>query len=538
MKEKKLKKQKAENVEIIEEKSIKKQDSEKKKKVKSSNKPKEKKIKKESKEKKVDKKKAEKIKIKKEKNVKSEEKQKKSKKINKKTLIILISSISAFLLALTLTLCLIFIKPNKGYELENIEVFTVGKVSGYKAFDEFNSEGFKIKANYSDGTFVILEQGWSMSYVSIDGQTTHDDCFYGGENKIKIIYNEKTCFANIEPVEKINRELIITATEYSQIYTGNRINIPASFVSVKDFDEVSISNPEFKVVYCTEFNNYSDFVQTTIAEGSVVNGGAPSKIGNYKAFVLISADQNYNELKSNVVDFCIVDESQINLCAKNNETFFGWRELSDATLQNPNLENPLDPTYIEFEIIENNGIKELKYHSSFADDGIAMIFDDHINLISDFGVSKIKFENNKISINNNEKNLQKWFIPSYLGEYKMIITPEEAEAFDIILTENYECSLHIYYDNENKDGKISFTLTCMEIPPQTTVVNYLSLSGSATYAIGQNGIGSLSFKYISGGSITELFLISNIQPDQSLNSILVDMSNNEGLFISCGEYIK
>ena len=383
------------------------------------------------------------------------------------------------------------------------------KTSGYKAYDCFDDDGLVLKANYSNGGFVIVQSGWTYQYVFGEGdnQVYHTEYFYGGESKIKINYENKSIMLNIDEVEKINQDLTITINEYSQIQTGTQINIPTNYISVKDLTNQTLDNVSYQLIYCKDFVDYLNYQPTTTEDGASVEGGAPAMVGSYKVFAKAAGDTNYKHLYSNVAEFNIIDETNIDLLPQQNEEFFAWKEDKKF---NQSQE------YIQFEIEEIDGIKTLTYNSSFAENGYAMIFSNHITLINGNEKVQIRLENNKILINNNIE-LKKWTIPSYVGTYQKTITTEDASDNGYLLLNDKICKLEIFVDEYKKDGKTYFKLDILCINGETLIDG--CYEGVVEYSIGQNGVGSLSFQTIEDDRITNLFLINDISLNQSISQI-------------------
>lgn len=463
------------------------------------------------------------------------------KTIDKKKLTIIIS-IAIAAVAIVVSFICIIVVATKPATISTIDVASANKTTGYKAFDIFDDDGLTLKATYSDGTISIIEDGWTVSYVSINGdnETYHGDCFYGGETKVKINYQDKSCYLTISEVEKINQDYQVSVSEYSQIATGSQVSLPEEFVSIKNLQGQTATGVNYEIVYCTSFDDFSNYQTTTSANGAMVNGGSPSSVGFYKAFIKINGDRNYNEVVSNVVDFAIIDENQISLCASDTETTFGWRDLSDKSLFIPTESDPLNPNYIEFDIVTVDNKKLINYSSTFAGKGLAMIFSDHITLVSNNEKTQILQKNNKILINNGEISLVKWEVPAYLGIYQMTISSGTASEYNINLKEEDKlCKLKIYYDETAKDGKIYFELNCVWTLPQSDsdLYSYETYKGYVVYAIGQDGKGSLTFNVLMSGDTVMLFKVNNIIPNEEISKISVEY-NYENLQLSNGEYLK
>lgn len=410
-------------------------------------------------------------------------------------------------------------------ELVSIEYYKYPtKTSGYEAFDEFDDSGLQLKATYSDGSFVILSDGWTISYVSENNgtETLHNDFFYGGENQIKIEYNEK--FLNLslsEEVEKVDREIIIKVEEFAQIKSENISEIPRENVTIINADDQLI-NLNYELVYCSNFENYSNYQPTAMQDGVTRVGGVPTNVGTYKVFARVRADKNYNEVVSNVVEFNIVDKETIDVFAKDGEEFFAFKEVSEIALENP--------AYIEFEMSENN---ELLYYSTFIENGYVMVFSDHMTLVSDNEKLQITYENNEILFDNGEKTLKKWIVPSYVGTYEMTVTPEMAAEYYMEMSENQTCSLEIYYDENSKDGKINFTLDCIWFLPQgnSDMWEIIQYEGVVSYSPSTQ---RLSFDLLDG---TNLFAIQCESSTIQLENVLVNIPG-AGNELSNGEYIR
>lgn len=413
--------------------------------------------------------------------------------------------------------------------VSSLTVIATGRLSGYDAFDSLDCEGLVLKATYSNGLVVDITSGYSISYCFKDNpnQPYHTDYFYAGETKVKITFGEAYCFLTVDEVAKINRSYTIELEEYSQIYNGNRIEIPKENVVIKN-SQGQVVNKNFKLVYCSTFNDYYNNLKTTTNHGAIVQGGAPSHVGEYKVYAMIEGNDNFNNLYSNVVEFNIIDESNIDLCAKENEKFFGFKEASQIA--------KLDPYYIQFEVQSENNNKKLKYHSTFAGDGEAMIFSDHITLIGENEKTQIRLENDKIYFQNSEKILNKWITPSYLGTYQKTITPEDASQFGIIFNEDEICKIEIFIDEDKKDGKVHFKFD-LWWKLTDEICNNEIIEGYVFYSEDQAGTGNLAFNRIDGDRIINLFSINEISNSHQLTSFIINMAAEQAQ-ISNGQYTR
>lgn len=409
-------------------------------------------------------------------------------------------------------------------ELVSIEFYKYPtKQSGYKAFDTFDDGGLQLKATYSDGSFVILNDGWTISYLSADSalQPSHTDCFYGGEDSVKIKYQNKSITLRLlDDVKKINRGVSAILEEYSQIKTDNIKEFPADNIKIMDSQAQSISL-DYEIVYCTSFEDYENYEPTTTQDGATTEGGVPTNAGTYKVFAKVFGDKNYDDVLSNVVEFNIVSQDSIDLFAKEGEEFFAFKEVFDVA--------PENPVYIEFEMSE---INEVLYFSTFAGNGKAMIFADHITLVSEDEKTQIIYENDEILLQNGEKTLKKWVIPSFIGIYEMTITPEMA-AGHMEISENQTCTLEIYYDKNDKDGKIMFTLNCIWFLPHgnSDMWERVQYEGVASYSPSTK---RLSFDLLNR---TNLFAIQCESSVIQLENILVNIPG-AGNELSNGEYVR
>ena len=461
-------------------------------------------------------------------------KDKKEKKILTKKQIIIISSISAavFVVALTIILCLVLIKPanNPSYPtLSSIEVHVAGKTTDYKAFDEFDDDGLKLKATYSDESTTTIAAGWTIWYVSQSGteESLHNDCFYGGETKVKIEFNGKYCYLNVEEVERIESSLNVEISRYSQIYNGNVARLPQENINVKNSNGESVANASYEIVYCKTFNNFDDYQPTTSIDGALTEGGAPSKTGTYKVFVKLIGDKNYFDKCSNVVELNVVDETKTGLFALNGEDFFAWKEQT--------IPIPTDPAYIEFELMTENNKKVIKYYSTFAGNGFAYIYSDGIELNGDNEKTQIYLENDRISIKSGETTLKKWNIPGYLGSYERVVTPEYVdENFGLYLEQEQNCKLEIYVDNELNDGKVYFTYELLWRDGENLSMEIIE--GFVVYSEPQSGTSSLAFNVLDGNDVTNLFIISGVLESEELDVINITIEGLSEAAISNGEY--
>ena len=217
--------------------------------------------------------------------------------------------ISSLLMFIVISIVPIFIVGcgNKGPYLSSIEVLRVEKRQGYKAFEKFDETNMLIRAYYSDGSFKNLTSGWDVFYVSADGQMIHNDCFYAGEDKVKIVYEGQSYIMSLyDKVEKINNVFTITIEEYAHIYNGTKISLPSENIKVFNVNN-EIVKKNVELVYCTRFNNFDDYELTSSENGSVVVGGAPANAGTYKVFAKLNGGKNYKDAYSNVVEFNIFD---------------------------------------------------------------------------------------------------------------------------------------------------------------------------------------------------------------------------------------
>ncbi len=459
--------------------------------------------------------------------------------IDKKMLVIIISIISvAVIAAVTIAIVCIVSGKNKPAQLAAIEVMVAGKTTGYSAFDQFDDDGMALRVRYQDGTEDVVYDGWSYCYVSTDAETVyHTDHFYAGETKVKIDYGGKSCFLSIEKVAKLVQDYQIELTEYSQIKTGQNVAFPMQYLSLTKLDGAAAENNKLEFVYCTNFTNYLDYAPATSSEGTQTLGGAPSKAGFYKVFAKIPGDKNHKDVFSNVVEFALIDEQEIAICAKQGEQFFGFKELADATAANPNVPNQISPNYIEFEVATEGENRVIKYYSTFAESGNVMIFSDHITLINGLKKTQISFKNDKISYQNAQnvtKMLTKWNIPAYLGTYKMTISQQVADLLNMSTLGGKVCTLQIGYDNVKKDGVVYFTLDIARIGTDE-IWHDETLVGVVNHAINTDGESSLVFTAVGSNTVEKLFALEDIDVNVRLNSILVSMTGDERA-VSNGTY--
>jgi len=439
------------------------------------------------------------------------------KKIIFKSLVLLILVMSPFLF--------VACNNNSGEpSLTSIEVRVPSTKKTYSAFEQFEDEGLILRATYSDGRVVDILSGWTISYVGANNDGYyHSDCFYGGESKIKIDYQGQSCYMNINKVEKINRDEFISINEYSQIATGDKIELPTNFVEIKNASGENVQNAQYKLIYCTEFIDFDNYTTTSSDDGAIVSGGAPINVGSYRVFAKIDGDDNYTETYSNVAEFNIIDEDQIALMARNGEEFFAWKE--------PQKTNQTNQAYIQFEICEIDEVKQIKYDSTFAGSGIAMIFDNHITLVGEDFNTYIKYQTDKILINNDMIELEKWTYPTYLGTYEKKITISEAAEYGIVLEEDKICCLNIYIDESKKDGIVYFSFNCLWVQTEDVYFEY-TYNGKVTFS-DLSQIANLAF-IIDGSEL--LFKIDNINLTKPLTEI--DIKMNAEREISSGKYEK
>jgi len=292
-------------------------------------------------------------------------------------------------------------------------------------------------------------------------------------------------------------------------------------------ENVKVANAPYELIYCKFFNNFDDYQPTTSADGAIVEGAAPTKIGTYKVFAKLIGDKNYFDKLSNVVELNIVDETQTGLFALEGDNFFAWKEQK--------IPVPTDPSYVEFELVTDNNEKNIKYYSTFAGSGFAYIYSDGIELVDSDEKTQIILDNNEISIKNSQTTLKKWNIPAYLGIYERVITPEYvAEEFSLLLSETQTCKLEIYIDDTQKDGKVYFSYDLLWRNGE--MLSMQRIEGTVTYSESQSGIGNLAFNITNEDSITNLFTISGISENDRLNVIEVLIHGVSEAAVSNGEY--
>ncbi len=458
-----------------------------------------------------------KVKTKKEKTSKEK---KPRKKLTKKQIIMLISIISVSVLVLAGITVWIVLSTRPKVTVSSLQIVSA-QTQNYRAFDEFDDSSLNLMAKYSDGSESKVESGWRVWYVSTDGETLHDDCFYGGESILKIEYGGKFCELEIEAVEKIDRiGAKLSLTRYSQIADGNAVNLPSSHVSVT-------AGYDVELVYVKNFTTFSNYQPTTTDDGAVSNGKAPVNANTYYVFAKIAGDNNYKDKFSNVAELNIVDEDLVTIFAKGEEVKFGYKEMT-------NIQGNVFATgndYIEFEI---TGDKKIIYTSSFAGSGTAVIFKDEIEL--DNGTQKVQLlqKNNEICIKNGEiitKTLTKWHIPSIAGTYEKVITIAEAAEKGVTISENKTCVLDINYEETQKDGDVMFVFNGYTYLPNSSPaeITEFILEGTIVYSVDQSG--NMIMKFVTTSQIEE-FSINILQ-----NDFEIVFGNN--LFeISNGNYIK
>lgn len=461
------------------------------------------------------------------------EKVKKTHKPLSKKQIILISSISvaAVVLVLTIVLCLVFIKPKTPeITLSKIEVLrSPTKLSGYQAFEEFDDDGLVLKATYSDDSTRDVYEGWQVLYVSSDN-ITHTDGFYAGETKVRIDYYGKTCEIEIDEVLKVQRNVQISLERYSQIKIGNAVNLPIENVVIKNLVGEIITNLDFTLVYCKQFESLQNYQKTTADDGAIVVGGAPKNAGTYKVFAVINGGQNYFDKQSDAVELSIVDDETLELYAGSGEIKFGFKEHG--------IPAPINPTYIEFELDETGDFKTINYYSNFAGNGKAYIYETEIELISsENGKTQISLENNEISIKNSEKVLKKWLRPNYLGTYERTVTPEFVlDNYGLTLSENKKVTLEIFDDDTKKDGTIYFKFNLLWKNGEQLELK--EMTGTVVFSKSQSGTGNLSFNIKSGELNTKLFGIDGINESDNLSTITINDLSLVEASVSSGEYTK
>lgn len=489
-------------------------------------------VKKNETEKVTDKKKLDNNKLKAEKNNKEKKVKKEHKKLTKKQ-IILISSISAAIAAviLTIVLCVVLIKPKSPeITLSKIEVLRYPiKTSGYKAFDEFDDDGLVLKATYSDESTRDIYEGWQVLYISSD-DSVHADGFYAGETKVNILYHEKTCEIAVDEVSKTQRDVQISLQRYSQIKTEGEVNLPTDNVTIKNSAGETITGIDYTLVYCRQFESLQNYQKTTIDDGSLASGGAPKNVGFYKVFAVISGGQNYFDIQSSAVEFSIIDEQSLELYAASGETKFGFKEQV--------VPAPINPTYIEFELSETNGIKTINYYSNFAGNGKAYVYEKDIELISsDNEKTQISFKNDEISLQNAQNPLKKWLRPAYLGTFERTVTPEFIlSEYGLVLSENKTLSLNVFLDDTKKDGIVYFKFNLLWKNGEQPEMK--EIDGTVVYSKNQNGTGNLSFNIANEQLITKLFGIDNIEESNNMSVIEIEINNISEAVISSGEYTK
>lgn len=433
--------------------------------------------------------------------------------------------IKCFILILSLIAVPLIIagcKNNSPY-VTSIEILKVEKRSGYKAFEKFNENEMMIRANYSDGTFSNISSGWEITYVSVDGQLEHNDCFYAGENKVKINFGGQVFVLSLfDEVEKIENENTISIEEYAKIYNGEAANLPLENISILNSQSEEIS-ANFEIIYCTSFEDFENYVLTSSEDGADEQGKAPSKIGTYKVFAKILGGQNYTDVYSNVVEVSIFSEISTGLFSNQNQSFFAWKEIDS-------LDDVYD--YVEFELKNENATKQIAYSSTFAGNGYVMVFSDHMTLVSENKKVQFKLDNNKISVKNNQIIMEKWIKPAYLGNYEMVINKEKANELNYNTDEDFICKLNIFVNEDEKNGEVYFKLICLSKNTEALTTK-TELEGKAVYDVDNK---KLSF--VSEGIIE--FISINIDKNQI--PIKLELKQAAGasseLVISQGNYIK
>ena len=86
--------------------------------------------------------------------------------------------------------------------LSSLEVKTApNKISGYKAYDEFDVSGLVLEASFADGGKQVFASGYEVVYQQ-NGATT----VLAGDTKVVIKFNDATCEIAIDAVEKLKIE--------------------------------------------------------------------------------------------------------------------------------------------------------------------------------------------------------------------------------------------------------------------------------------------------------------------------------------------